>query len=242
MQEVAINALRRLIGDEDKCNGAIVKELERGPARIRALSREEIKIELRKYKNISLKCIREMQRLGGKVPGYATKLVKEAESGDVNEGLKKQSTGVGSNLGGNLGDTDLDDASMFEGQSEMGDGEEIPENIQIRIEKMEDIISKLNLELKDKNEKIIELINEVEEVKIQVFARDKSIQLLQNQIDELLEELRESKSLENDVKILVQKKIALESENDKLKVELESLFYSQAGDDGQMKDLLANNK
>lgn len=47
-------------------------------------------MEVKKYKNISLKCIKEMQRLGGKVPAYATKLVKEAEDGDHIEGLKKQ--------------------------------------------------------------------------------------------------------------------------------------------------------
>ena len=58
----------------------------------------------------------------------------------------------------------------------------------------------LNNDLKDKNEKIIELLAEMEDVKIQVFARDKSIELQQNQIDELLEEMRELKGLENQLK------------------------------------------
>lgn len=195
-------------------------------------------MEVRKYKNISLKCIKEMQRLGGKVPGYATKLVKEEESGEAYDGLKKQSTGLGSVLDG--GDADFEDASMFEGQSELN--EEIPEGVQARMDKLQDTVSRLNLEIKDKNEKIIELLSETEEIKIQVFARDKSIQLLQNQIDELLEELRESKSLENDVKILVQKKLALESENEKLRVELEELFFNQAGEDDQLRDLLTTNR
>jgi hypothetical protein len=35
----------------------------------------------------------------------------------------------------------------------------------------------MNMELKDKNEKILELLDEIEEIKIQVYARDKSIQL-----------------------------------------------------------------
>lgn len=35
----------------------------------------------------------------------------------------------------------------------------------------------MNIELKDKNEKIIELLAELEDVKIQVFARDKSVEL-----------------------------------------------------------------
>jgi hypothetical protein len=36
---------------------------------------------------------------------------------------------------------------------------------------------KLNNEVKEKNEKIIELLSDLEEIKIQVFARDKTIEL-----------------------------------------------------------------
>lgn len=57
LQDLAINALRKVIADEDKANLAIKKELEKGPAMIRALGREELKMEIKKYKNISLKCI-----------------------------------------------------------------------------------------------------------------------------------------------------------------------------------------
>lgn len=57
------------------------------------------------------------------------------------------------------------------------EGKEIPEEVQERIDKLEDTICKLNLDLKDKNEKILELLSESEEIKIQVFARDKSIEL-----------------------------------------------------------------
>ena len=46
LQEVAINAMRKLISDEDKCNRAIKNELEKGPARVRVKSREELKIEI----------------------------------------------------------------------------------------------------------------------------------------------------------------------------------------------------
>lgn len=73
----------------------------------------------------------------------------------------------------------------------------------------------------------------MEEVKIQVYARDKSVDLQQKQIEELLEELRESKGLENDVKILVQKKMALQDENEKLRDELNRNLMNgdQAGDE-----------
>lgn len=196
---MAINALRRLVADEDKANLAIKQELERGPARIRALSREELKMEIKKYKNISLRCIKEMQRLGGKVPGFAASIVKEAETGEDMGGLKKMKTE--SNIALQDEPDELDDESMFENQED--EEGELPEKAREKIESLENARVKLNLELKEKNEKIIELMNDLEEIKIQVFARDKSVQLQQNQIDELLEELRESKSLENDVKILV---------------------------------------
>jgi len=64
---------------------------------------------------------------------------------------------------------------MFEEQSEMPD--EVPEKIMQKLEKQEDQIVKINMELKVKNEKILELLSELEEIKIQVFARDKSIEL-----------------------------------------------------------------
>lgn len=62
MMDIAINALRKQVGDEDKCNLAIKRELEKGPTRVRVLSREELKIEIKKYKNMSLKIIKEYQR------------------------------------------------------------------------------------------------------------------------------------------------------------------------------------
>ena len=42
---------------------------------------------------------------------------------------------------------------------------------------MEDVIVKLNIDLKNKNEKILELIENIEDLKVQVYSRDKSIQL-----------------------------------------------------------------
>jgi len=55
--------------------------------------------------------------------------------------------------------------------------DEVPEKIMQKLEKQEDQIVKINMELKVKNEKILELLSELEEIKIQVFARDKSIEL-----------------------------------------------------------------
>ena len=134
------------------------------------MSREELKIEVKKYKNISLKCIKEMQRLGGKVPGYATNIVKEAEDNTYIEGTKQVK-------GSELESDDYENDSMFDNQSVMVD--EIPEKVQMKLDKQDDLIVKLNLDMKVKNEKIIETLIELDEVKIQIFARDKSIELQQ---------------------------------------------------------------
>ena len=136
---------------------------------------------------------------------------EDADGGNSNVGLKKEKSE--SNL------EDFEGESMFE-NSDAGASEEVPEGVQEKIDKLEDQVVKLNLELKAKNESILDLLQELEEVKIQVYARDKSVDLQQRQIEELLEELRESKGLENDVKILVQKKMALSDENEKLRDEL----------------------
>ena len=69
------------------------------------------------------------------------------------------------------------DTSMFEEKSVMHIDEDMPAKYADKIEKLEDTITKLNVSLKDKNEKILELLSEVEDIKIQVFARDKSIEL-----------------------------------------------------------------
>ena len=78
--------------------------------------------------------------------------------------------------------------------------------------------------MKDKNEKILEMMAEMEDIKIEVFARDKSIELQKRQIEELLEELKESRGLENDVRILTQKNMVMEEETRRLKDEADNNF------------------
>ena len=51
LQEVAMNALRKLVNSEDKCEAAIAQAFASGPKRVRIASREELKIEINKYKN-----------------------------------------------------------------------------------------------------------------------------------------------------------------------------------------------
>lgn len=67
----------------------------------------------------------------------------------------------------------------------------------------------------------------MEDLKIQVYARDKSVALQQKQIEGLLEELRDVKAYENDIKLLVGKKIAVEEENQRLRKEIDQRFMFQ---------------
>lgn len=115
-------------------------------------------------------------------------------------------------------------------QEEGGAGEDGENSAKLREDKerLEETVVRLNMELREKNERLLELLEELEDVRIQVYARDKSVALQQKQIEDLLEELRDAKSLENDIKILVGKKIALEEENTRLKNELSTKFVQQS--------------
>ena len=52
------------------------------------------------------------------------------------------------------------------------------------------------MECKDKNEKILELLEMIEDLKINVYSREKSVELQQSQIQSLMEDMREAKQFE----------------------------------------------
>ena len=43
--------------------------------------------------------------------------------------------------------------------------------------RLEDVIGKMNIDVKDKNEKILELLELIEDLKIQIYSRDKTVDL-----------------------------------------------------------------
>ena len=96
----------------------------------------------------------------------------------------------------------------------------------------------MSLDLKDKNENILGLLAELEDVKIEVFARDKSLELQKRQVEELLEELKESRGLENDVRILVQKNMVLEEDTRRLRDEAENNFREEAAGQNEAQELI----
>jgi len=68
--ELAINALRKVIRDEDKCDLAIKNELQKGPKRIRIATREELKMEIKNYKNMVLKLMEVLKKNNIRGPGF----------------------------------------------------------------------------------------------------------------------------------------------------------------------------
>jgi len=45
--------------------------------------------------------------------------------------------------------------------------------------RLEETVARLNIEIKNKNEKILELLESIEDLKITVYSRDKAVELLQ---------------------------------------------------------------
>lgn len=219
LQEVAINALRKLVNDEDRCNLAIKRELEKGPARIRVLSREELKIEVKKYKNISLRIVKEFKKVGAAVPGVAKNLEKEQRE-SLGEGLQRENS--------NLDLEELEDSQFEVNSNFMESDDKLPPRTQRKIEKLEETIVNLKMDAKNKNDRIVELMNDLEEMKIQVLVRDKTISMQQRQLEDLLEEMRESKSKEVEIQMLRQENDTLSGQVDRFQEEVNSTHKFKA--------------
>ena len=217
-----MNALRKLINSEDKCEAAIAQAFASGPKRVRIASREELKIEINKYKNISLRLMEEIKRNGLKAPGYAAKAnLSEPETG-LREEKEKGATLA---TGGALDHLEVESAGAShmdvggEGMS-VASGEASAEQLIAEKHRLEEVIVKLNIEAKDKNEKLLELLENIEDLKIQVYSRDKSVELQQQQIEQLIEDLREAKQFEHQCKTLQIANTSLEQENARLQEEV----------------------
>lgn len=111
-----------------------MQEIQKGPPKVRVLGREELKMEIKKYKNMSIKIIKEIQKQGGRVPNYANTLAKEA----ANPGASAIAAGLKIEKSSEA-EENFDGESMFGDQESNLDGEgDIPEKVQQRLDKYED--------------------------------------------------------------------------------------------------------
>lgn len=177
MLEITVNALRRCVNQEDRCDQAIKEAFEKGPKRVRIASREELKIEINKYKSIAIKLTGELKRHQLKVPSFRGANIEMPETGLREEAEGGPALGTG-------GAQDHLDAQSEAGSAafEMGgdgglndSGAATPEQLINEKHRLEDVIVKLNIGLKNKNEKILELIENIEDLKVQVYSRDKAL-------------------------------------------------------------------
>lgn len=92
--------------------------------------------------------------------------------------------------------------------------------------------------MKDKNEKILDLLETIEDLKINVYSRDKAVELLQGQIHRLSDDLREAKQYEHKLKMVQMMSVSLEAENkklmDRLSVKLEDEVTNQNSKEKKM--------
>ena len=178
--EIVIDALRREVNQEDRCDIAIKRALEKGPKRVRIASREELKMEINNFKNVSLRLVQQLKTNGLKVPSFAqnaTLEVKETgvrieaeekENGGAIDHLEMVSVGE-SNL--SMGGEGLEDSGIATDQQLINEKH-----------RLEQKIVEMNKEMNEKNQKIMELLDLIEDLKIQVYARDKTVDIQQSQL------------------------------------------------------------
>lgn len=61
-------------------------------------------------------------------------------------------------------------------------------------------MTRLNKEVKDKNNSILDLLETIEDLKIEIYSRDKAIELLRDSQEKTLHDLREAKRAEIELK------------------------------------------
>ena len=109
-----------------------------------------------------------------KTPGYAAKA-----------GLDKPETGLREETGKEKNALDHLD-TLSQATSNMSLGGEFNEDeateAQLISEKnrLEQAVARLNMEIKDKNDKMLDLLETIEDLKINIHSRDKAVELLQS--------------------------------------------------------------
>ncbi|CAG9315325.1 unnamed protein product [Blepharisma stoltei] len=153
-QEIAIQALRDLIRDDEKCDEQIIEYLNKGPPRIRPLSREEMRIQIR--------------RLKGKLSTTSKRSSEQA----------------------------LDDLDRILNPPDLEENEEMK-----NIDPLQ-------------NEKIIELLEEIENLKLDLKSKETAAESLKKQNKKLSEALQSMQMKENGYEIIDIKvnKLAVERE------------------------------
>ena len=72
------------------------------------------------------------------------------------------------------------------------EGEATEQQLIVEKHRLEEVVSKLNMELKDKNDKILELLEYIEDLRVTVQCRDKAYSNIQDQMTRLQADYRQA--------------------------------------------------
>jgi len=96
------------------------------------------------------------------------------------------------------------------------------------VRNLEEVVNQKNSELKEKNVKILDLMQMLEDFKIEVYSRDKTVQILQQEVQKLTTALRESKQFEHKYTASLTMQEGLKQQNAKLKEQVQKLLEAEA--------------
>ena len=145
----------------------------------------------------------EIKKLKRRLGVKTKKAARDEEADKASEGEKENSQAA-------MGEVD-NQSAMF------GESDE-------KIRRLEESLAQIQTELRDKNDVILTQREEVENLKVEIRARDMNIQRQQRSISELHDEIRDLKQYETEMKQLLQKKMALEEQNQEMKTRLFDKF------------------
>jgi len=136
-------------------------------------------MEIKKYKNMALRLLEMLKANGIKAPtGFkidqsaGTGIKEDKGENDIfdinNESASAKMMQNGSNADLMFDKENVDDNN--------GLGYSDQELMEAK-ERLEEQVVKMNMEMREKNERMLELLEDIEDLKVQVYARDKSVAL-----------------------------------------------------------------
>lgn len=152
----------------------MTSRLSKKPPQVRIASREELKLEVQKYKNAYLNLQQAWKKTGQKVPSFA----KQSGLEKVEDGWRpddKQRDLALDHL-----ETQSNADSHITVPNDFNPNDASPDDLHNQISKLEEVVSVRNQELQQKNNKLLDLMQNLEDMKIEIYSRDKTIQIMEN--------------------------------------------------------------
>lgn len=200
-QDFIITTLRKVVGDEDKCDRALVGELNKGPDRIRCATREELKMENKKLKAM-LQASKEK----------TVKLELLLTENNANAG----GAGNGPNLAGTVESGAVAPGPELRYSVVAGETAENSKKLVALEAELDDLKLKSTTEINEKNTRILEITRELDDCKLELTGRDEKINRTNELVEKLYEELKQKAEAETKIVLVEAKSKAYEQEMQRL--------------------------